>query len=501
MRTIDVAIVLAYLAAVIAAGLAFRGRQATADEYFTARGRFRGMLGQALIGLSIAATLFSGASLVVYVSVAFSDGAQIALGAVCLPVAWIVLHFWFLPRYMAGRWEHPYSVVEARFGGTVRLALSALFMLLRVGWMGVLIYVPALIVSGVAGIDDRWFWLVALGIGLSSTLYTVIGGMRSVIVTDAIQFVVIIAGLAFILGSIISGLDVGVSAAARELASAGRLDVLDFSLDLTRPFTFFSIVVGLSVANLGSYAADQMSLQRYLAADSPRAATRAFLVNLAGAASLIAVLVSVGLLLWLWYRHHPDPQLPVKPDQVLPYFIATQLPAGVSGLLVASILAATMSSVTSGINAIAGALTNEWFCRLGRRRSPEALYLLGRRTSLAVGVASTLLALVAGRLGSALQSSQILMGGFLGSMLACMILAVSTVPARPAGVLWGMAAGLAAGWCVAGSPLSSLWISPAAFAAAMFVPLAHVAIAARPGGRAAEIAAGQVAACDKTDFP
>jgi len=472
MRAVDIAVVVLYLAAVVAVGIASRGRNKSADEYFTAHGLFSGRLGTVLVGLSIAATFFSGISLIVYISSAYSGGVQIAIGLVALPVSWVVLHFWFLPRYLSGEWLHPYDIIEERFGIEVRLTLSAMFALMRIGWMGVLVYAPAMVIMGTAGLDGIWFWPIVLAIGLSSTLYTVIGGIRSVIITDAIQFLVVSLGMLFIGVFLWSKLDLSTVEMVRELGENGRLELFNFSVDPTLTFTFWAIFIGGGVSNVASYLSDQMALQRYLTSDTLKEATRSFLINIVGAVAVVVTLVCVGLLLWLWYRHHPDPNIPVKPDKVISYFIANELPVGISGLLIAAILAATMSSMTSGVNALAGAFTNDWMARFGRKRTEVETYQLSRRASLAIGVLATLMAGLIERMGTILNASHIVMGLFLGPMLVCMILAITKIRISSRALLFGMACGTLAGGAVATTSASGLWVSPVAFLVSLVVPLA-----------------------------
>jgi len=471
MRLIDIAVVVIYLAVVVAVGIASRGRKKSADEYFTAHGLFSGKLGTLLVGLSIAATFFSGISLIVYISSAYSGGIQIAIGIVALPVSWVVLQFWFLPRYLAGQWKHPYDIIEKRFGNPVRLTLSAMFALMRIGWMGVLVYAPAMVIMGTAGLSDGWFWPIVLMIGLSSTAYTVIGGIRSVIITDAIQFVIVSMGMLFIAFYIWAKLDITTAQMVTELGDAGRLELFNFSLDPTLTFTFWAILIGGGVSNVSAYLSDQMALQRYLTSETPKEATRSFVINILGAMGVVVILVSVGLLLWLWYQHHPDPAIPTEPDKVISYFIAKELPVGVAGLLIAAILAATMSSMTSGVNALASAFTNDWVARFGRVRTSEENYQVGRWASFGIGVFATGMAGFVAQMGTILNASNVVMGLFLGPMLACMILALVKIQVSGRVVLFGMVCGTLIGGLVAFSPVSKLWVSPVAFVFSILVPL------------------------------
>ncbi len=471
MQLLDIVVIAVYMSGIVWAGIRSRSKKKDADSFFTAKGAFTGRLGMILVGLSMVATLFSGISFVVYTSSAYSDGAAIILGAVTLPIAWLVLRFWFLPRYLAGDDSHPYDIIERRLGAEVRLCVSAMFILLRLGWMAVMLVAPTLILMGAAGLGPAWFWPIVAITGLVCTLYTSIGGIRGVIVTDAIQFVVMVSGIVFIIGAILWKIGVPGGEIITQLADSGHLRIFDFSFNPYDSFTFWGLMIGLSVANLGSYMGDLMMLQRYMASGSPRVAARAFAVNVWGGVILIVTLVVVGLLLWAWYQNHHDPGLPGQADQVLAYFIARELPAGLSGLLIASILAATMSSMTSGIIALASTLTNDWIKRFGRPRSEAELLRFGRCASIGIGVLAVLAAGFASKLGTMFEISQAVLGVFLGPMCGCMIVVVSNWTVRPGMALTGLALGTCAGWMITFSPIAVIWVAPASTAVTLLVSL------------------------------
>jgi len=471
MRTLDIIVVIAYLAGVVWAGLRYRERKDDSGSFFHAQGGFPGLIGAVLVGLSMAATFFSGISFVVYTSTAYSDGVRILLGAVGLPLAWLVLRYWFLPRYLADCGRHPYDILETRYGPVVRLTVSAMFMLLRIAWMAVMLIAPTLVLTGAANLGSEWFWPVIVLTGVTCTLYTAIGGIRSVIITDAIQFFVMVLGVLLIIAFMLRDLNLPADEVLRHLRDAGRLDVFDFSLDPTKAFTVWGLVFGIGLANLGNYLGDLMMLQRYMASDSPRGAARASAINILGVLLVIVLLVVCGLLLWLWYRQHPDPGLPAKADQVLAYFAARELPPGLAGLLIAAILAATMSSMTSGIIALAGTFTNDWVRRFGRARSERELIGVGRRVSVTVGLLAMLVAGFASDLGTLFQVSQAALGAFLGPMLGCMVLAVAGVRARPSVVLAGLALGTVTGWLIISSPIAVVWVGAGSALVTIAVPL------------------------------
>ena len=195
MTFIDSSIIFIYIAAIVTVGIRYRGRQDNINDYFTAQRGFGGVIGTVVVGLSLGATFFSALSFVAFPSVIYTYGITALTALAGYPAAYLALRFWFLPRYLAHAQNSPYDIVEHRFGRTTRLTASAMFVLLRLCWMAALIYAPALVVMACCNLGAEWFWPLILVIGLSSTVYTVIGGIRGVIITDAIQFLIIMAVL------------------------------------------------------------------------------------------------------------------------------------------------------------------------------------------------------------------------------------------------------------------------------------------------------------------
>lgn len=460
LHFIDVIIIAVYLIGTIVIGIACRGRQQSANDYFTAGGRMRSTFQSLLVGLSIAATLFSGISFLAYPSIVYSYGAAVLLALVCFPLSWLLLKFWFLPHFFSTGVKYPYDIIENKLGPHIRTLAAAMYMLLRIGWMAALIYAPTIAILAAANLDDSWLWPIILVIGLSSTLYTTLGGIRGVIVTDAIQFVVIALGIVITVGFIVFRLPVPPAEMFQYLQSRGSLKMFDYSLDPTKMFTVWSIIIGYSTVTISMYIADQMSLQRYLAAGDMKSASRSFTSNIIGVIPVICLLAAVGLSLATWYHYMPDPNLPKAADKIFPYFIATQLPVGIAGLLLAAILAATVSSMTSGVNTLAATVTIDFRVRFGTELTPRQQLRFGKIASLIIGLFATLVAGVVKYLGTIFDITQILSGLFLGPLLVCVIFSVTTIPVNRKMLALGMIAGVFAAGIVAWSPWASLWVSP-----------------------------------------
>jgi SSS family solute:Na+ symporter len=460
MHWIDIGIMGLYLVGMTLAGSLARGKGDDAEDYFTAGGSLNNWFNTIVVGLSIAGTFFSGISFISYPSVVYSNGILLPIVglAVCMPVSFLVLRFWFLPRYLAPKWKYPYDVLEARFGPTTRTLAASLYILMRVGWMAAMIYAPTIAIMTMGNLDQRWFWPIVLATGLSNTFYTVISGIRGVIVTEAIQMLVIMLGVGATIAAAWWQLPVSFSTALADLHNSGRLNLLNFSLDPKAGLTVWAVAMGVTVGNLCNYIGDQMSLQRYLATGDTKAASRSFLVNVVGVVIVVLLLTTVGLSLFVYYSHGNDATLPSKADQVFPHFVATRLPVGVAGLLLAALLAAT--SIPSGINTLAGVLTLDFHARFRPGLTDAQLARWGRVYSLAIGLAATATAGAVSSLGSLFESSQIILGVFAGPLLSCIVVAVSDWRCRG----WAMTAGMMVGWlagvAVTYSGAYALWVAP-----------------------------------------
>lgn len=470
MHALDYWIIAIHFIVSVTLGITCRGKQRDVNDYFTGGGSLGGRLGTLLIGLSIAATLFSGISFLAYPSVIYTSGLQVFPVILSLIPSYFILRYWFLPRYFRLGYRQPYAHVESHYGRTVRRCVSVLYIVYRIGWMGALIYVPTLMIIASMQLSEEWFWPLVLIIGFSSTLYTVIGGIRGVIVTDALQFVIILVGVLFCL--IYIGFNIGVPAGIilSDLRADGMLVLFDFSLDLTQSFTVWTIGIGLTLGNLAMYTADQMSLQRYLASGTPRAASRSFGTNILGATLVLLLLFMVGVLLAAWYRYHPDPELPEMADKVFPYFAASQLPVGTAGMLIAAILAATMSSMTSGINVLANSITSDFYAPARPGRSAKDLLRFARWTSLGIGIAATIVSGYIRHLGTIWDIIQITSGTLLGPIFVVILTAALKWQVRPVVMLAALPVAVLTGAAVARTDAATLWIIPVTVTTTFAIP-------------------------------
>ena len=447
MHPIDYLILAVYLLGIGAIGvLAHRGQKNTGD--FMLAGRSMPWL---LVGISIAASFISGISYIGLPAEIRSHGLGFTIyGLAYVLVIPIVLRV-FLPFYSGRPITTAYEYLEERFSPGVRKLGSGMFILWRLFWITTVIYVPSLVISTVTGVPLTRAVLV---IGILTTAYTAVGGMKAVIWTDFTQFFVMFGGALLAIGFIAHTLPGGVGGILQIAGRGGRIAMPSLSLDPTVRITLWGALVGGFFANLSIFGVDQLVIQRYLTTRSAADLRRTYLLNCFALFIVVGVLSFLGLALFAFYEQRPA-LLPgtVPPDHVLPWFIAHQFPPGLTGLLVASIMAATMSALSAGINAVATALFNDFF------KSGELSH--ARVLTFSVGIFSTILASAVGRLGTVMEISVRLIDGFSGPLLGIFVVGIFNRTVTAGSILIAGLLGIAVTACVNFfSRISFMWYSP-----------------------------------------
>jgi sodium-coupled monocarboxylate transporter 8/12 len=279
--------------------------------------------------------------------------------------------------------------------------------------------------------------------------------MKAVIWTDFTQFFVMFGGALLGIVFIARAIPGGVGGIWEGAARGGRIAMLDLALDPTIRITLWGALIGGFFANLSVFGVDQLVIQRYLTTRSAADLRRTYLLNCAALFLVVAVLSFLGLALFAFYEQHPA-LLPgtVPPDHVLPWFIAHQFPPGLTGLLVASILAATMSALSAGINAVTTALFNDFFLKDGGLHRARSI-------TWAVGLFATILATLVGRLGTVMEIAVRLIDGFPGPLLGLFLVGIFNRTIGATAVLLAGLSGVAVTACVNFfSSISFMWYSP-----------------------------------------
>ncbi|MBN1346149.1 MAG: sodium:solute symporter [Phycisphaerae bacterium] len=348
LRTVDLIVLGAYVLLVVGLGV-YLMRKSGSVEAFTLAGR--SLPGWA-VGLSILGTYLSSISFLALPGKAYGGNWNAFVFSLTLPpAAWIAIKL-FLPLYRRAGLISAYQYLEERFGPWARVYAGASFILIQLGRIGAILYLVALVLSPLTGLNVP---LIIIITGIVVTLYTTMGGIEAVIWTDVLQVIILMAGA--LIATIILLFDIpGGPAQTFDLAwTAGKFSLGSWSVtDWVAPTVLVVFIYGMN-ENLKNFGIDQNYIQRYNTAKSKRAAARSVWLGALTYIPVSAVFLFIGTALYAYYQtaHDPLPLTVTKPDEVFPHFIVTKLPVGVAGLVIAALFAAAMSSVDSSLNCVA----------------------------------------------------------------------------------------------------------------------------------------------------
>jgi SSS family transporter len=372
VRPLDVAVIILYLVAVTVMGAAMGTRQRTARDYFLGG---RGLPWWA-IGFSVVATETSALTVISLPATAYQGGfwfLQLALGYL---VGRIVIAAVLLPRYFRGDLITAYALLEERFGPLARRFASLIFMVTRTLADSVRMFAAAIPVKLITGIP---YWAATVVSGVVTVAYTYIGGLSAVVWVDVLQMAIYtFGGLAslYVLVQLVPGGWDGIVQAASE---ADKLQVFHWSGGFAEPRWVLTGLIGGAFLSMASHGVDHLIVQRLLAAKSLGDARKALVGSGIMVFFQFALFLFVGVALFAWYGGRSF----ATPDEIFPRFILESLPPGVSGLVVAGILAAMMSTVASSLNSLSSALANDVVAPLVKRQHDDAWLLrIGRRLTL-----------------------------------------------------------------------------------------------------------------------
>ena len=443
---LDYTIFGAYLLASVAIGLFSARGQETMKDYFLAGQK----VNRFIVAMTIMAALFSGVSYIAGPAEVYKNGIAFSLVMLSFFIATPFTALYLLPYFYNSRYFTAYHFFQDRFSLSVRLLASGLFILRVSLWLAAATYAPALALEKVTGLP---LWFTILCTGMLTTVYTVFGGMKAVIWTDVMQLAVLFGGqlLIVIMATMkIPGGLAGVwdTAAADGLRGAGgrRPDRAGGGAPAAHA-TFWATIVGGAFLSLVQMATDQVSVQRYLTAGSLRDAKRALWIKLWMMLPVLILFYGTGIVLYAFYKIHGDPlaaHLIQKEDQILPFFVVTQLPAGLSGMLIAAIFAASMSTVSAGVNSLTSATLCDFYQTLSKPESltEKSLLSKSRWFTLFYGVLVTGFAFFISTMKSNLvQSVNTIIALVGGPMLGLFLLGIFTKKADTRGAIIGCIAG------------------------------------------------------------
>ena len=459
---IDGLIILAYLATLTGIGVHFSRRQKNLDDFFLA-GRSMGWLP---IGLSLMAALNSGID---YIAV---PGTTVKFGLIFVVIitSWLFLYPWVawvvLPFYRRLKFYSVYEYLEWRFNVSVRTLAASIFLLWRLGWMATALYVPCLVIDAVTGGKLPLIPLIIV-LGSVVTLYTMLGGIQAVIWTDVLQFCIMFLGVGVTLAVVIWNVPGGIFAIWNIAEAEGKTEFFakipgmagagifeQIRLFFSTPDTMAGILIAAVVGRMAVYTSDQVMMQRFQTTRSLDASRKAFIINSVGDAIWTIGLTLVGLSLLAFYHNHVLPgDIAANTDRIFPYFMSTIFPTGLIGLVIAAILAASLSSIDSAINSCTSVAMIDFYNRLFLKRRVQAQDLsdaqqrsqvLASRIMTAVfGIVGIVLATQVSRIGMVIKIGNSVIQTFTGPLLGIYILGMFSERTRSVAVLLGGMSGTA----------------------------------------------------------
>ena len=376
-----------YLAAMLGMGFYFMRKEKSADDFFKGGGRIPWWAA----GISIYATMLSAITYMTIPAKAYStDWTYYPMLWMILLVSFPVIKY-YLPYFRKLNVTSAYEILEQRFNLFTRMLASTLFCIFMIVRMAIVLYLPSLALTAVTGID---IYLCIVLMGLITIIYCTMGGVTAVIWGDVIQGLILVFGAIFAVVYLIMGTEGGLSGCIEIALENDKLRLFDLSNSWSQA-TWWVIILGGLANNLISYTSDQTVIQRYLTTSNEKSAGRSILIN-----GIMSVFVSVafymiGTGLYTFYKTHPA-ELDVtmqQSDAIFPFFMMSQMPAGVAGALIAAIFAATMSTISSNINSVATAFSIDFWKRFIPSTSDARLVVVARWASVVSGMIGLLLAL------------------------------------------------------------------------------------------------------------
>jgi SSS family transporter len=427
---LDLAIIALYLVGITLFGLRFRKRQRTLRDYFLA-GRD---IPWWAIAISIVAAETSTLTIISIPGLAYDTNLtflQVVMGYL---VGRVVISVILLPQYFRGDLYTAYELIERRFGRGLRSLTAGLFLLTRAAAEGVRVYAVSIVVAIALGTGE----VASIAIITVLTLiYTFEGGLAAVIWTDVVQTAIYVGGTLVGLVTILHLVPGGWIAIHAAAAGAGKLQVFDFTPSLWLPYSFWAGLIGGTFFITASHGTDQLIVQRLLAARSQKQSVTALLSSGIAIFFQFALFLMVGVMLWAYYRV-PSATF-VRPDRIYPTFIVSRMPHGISGLLIAAILAAAMSNLSAALNSLSSSSIMDFYVRFRPQAEERARMRLSRLATFGWAIVLFSLAILAlHKVGRVVEVGLQIASVAYGALLGVFLLGVLTRKANQRGAMIGM---------------------------------------------------------------
>ncbi len=436
---LNTAVLLVYLSGILVVGVYFSRREKSTADFFLAGRRVPWWAA----GVSIFGTQLSAITFMAIPAKAYATNWVYFLVNMCIIAIAPVVVFFYLPFFRRLEITTAYEYLEKRFHLHVRLFGSVAFILFQLGRMGIVLFLPALALSTVTGIN---IYTGILLMAVLCTFYTVLGGIEAVIWTDVLQAMVLLGGALVSLLIISTSLDGGLRGIMAIGQANHKFHAFNWTWDVTMAAVWI-VVIGNLFATLVPYTTDQAVIQRYLTTPNERDAAKSIWTNAVLTIPATIIFFGIGTALFAFYKARPDLLNPaLQTDAIFPWFIVQQLPVGVSGLVIAGLFAAAMSTLDSSMNSVATAMVTDFYRRFKPRAADNTCLRIARGLTVVLGTvaAATALLMAAYKIKSLWDLYLRLVGLLGGSLAGVFALGIFTRRAHGRGALAGAGASVIA---------------------------------------------------------
>ncbi len=352
----------------------------------------------------------------------------------------LLVSFFLIPSYFKGKIQTAYEVLNLRFGQKVQGFSALLFLASRSLADGVRLFATGLVLSVVTDLSDTWSVII---IGVVTIAYTLWGGMKAVVWTDVIQLLLYLTGAILAFCIILTRIPNGWPEVVSLAAPLQKFQLLDFTFSLGVAYTFWAGLLGGAFLTFATHGTDQMMVQRYLACGSKRGSQVALICSGLVVFFQFLLFLTIGVMLYAFYQHFPLDQELDQMDRIFPIFIVQEMPPGVSGLIIAAIFAAAMSTLSSSLNSLASSSLNDFYKNYRVKSAPPAHYLkVSRMFTLGWGAVLIGISMLARNWGEVLEVGLTITTITMGSILGIFLLGLRSTRIGEGAALAGMAAGL-----------------------------------------------------------
>lgn len=429
MQLVDYLVLGGYFLVIFLIGSFFSTSQKSLKDYFLGSRNIPWWA----VSFSGIATIVSAISYMGAVGLGFTSDFGFLQYRLAVPIAIAVILIIILPFFYNLQLYSIYEYLEKRFNLTIRLLGSGIFILFKCCYLAIAIFAPAIIMEVLTGISLVWIVLLT---GLVTTLYTLLGGIKSVIWTDALQLVILLGGIFLVIGVGIAGVEGGLGGVLATGNAYDKFNYFNTSFSLTDNYTVWNGLIGGAFLMISQFGTDQTEMQRFLTTRSLRKSNIALASSLIVATLMGFLIFFEGAAVFAFYEQRG--QTDIEANQVLIKFIIEELPTGIKGFLLAGVFAAAMSTISSVLNSLTTVTLSDFYNRFKKQ---EASVSLARWVTFGFGLLATFMACFGNYFGNILETAMTVINFFGGALVGLFLLGMLSRKATSTGALAGFVAG------------------------------------------------------------